>query len=89
MTFGRFQGFLEHMELELMVDAGLTPMQAVVSATGGAARLMQLKEVGTIAAGNWADLLVLDANPLQNISNTKQINSVWIAGRRLAAPGTN
>ena len=50
---------------------------------------MQLKEIGTIAPGNWADLLVLDANPLQNISNTKQINSVWIAGRRLTAPGTN
>jgi len=89
MTFGRFQGFLEHMELELMVESGLTPMQALTAATGTAAQLMQLKEIGTIAPGNWADLLVLDANPLQNISNTKQINSVWVAGRRLAAPGTN
>jgi imidazolonepropionase-like amidohydrolase len=89
MTFGRFQGFLEHMELELMVESGMTPMQALTAATGTGARLMQLKEIGTIAPGNWADLLVLDANPAQDIRNTKQINSVWIAGRRLSAPGTN
>ncbi len=89
MTFGRFQGYLEHMELELMVEAGLTPMQALTAATSGSARIIRLDRVGTIAPGKAADLLVLDGNPLQNIRNTRQINSVWIAGRRLAATGTN
>ena len=90
MTFGRFQGYLEDMELELMVDAGLTPMQALTAATSGSARIVRLdQQVGTIAPGKAADLLVLDANPLQNIRNARLINSVWIGGRRLAAMGTN
>jgi imidazolonepropionase-like amidohydrolase len=89
MTFGRFQGFLEHMELELMVESGLTPMQALTSATSTSARIMRLEQLGTIAPGKAADLLVLDANPLQDIRNTRQINSVWIGGRRLASAGTN
>ena len=83
MTFGRFQGYLEHMELELLVESGLTPLQALTAATGTAARVIRLDRIGTLAAGNVADLLVLDANPLQNIRNTRQINSVWMAGRRL------
>ena len=90
MTFGRFQDYLEHMELELMVEAGLTPMQALTAATSGSARIVRLdQQVGTIAPGKAADLLVLDANPLQNIRNARLINSVWIAGRRLAPMGTN
>jgi len=89
MTFGRFQGYLEHMELELMVESGLTPMQALTAATSGSARIIRLDNVGTIAPGKAADLLVLDANPLQDIRNTKRLNSVWIAGRRLAPMGTN
>ena len=89
MTFGRFQGFLEHMELELMVESGLTPMQALTAATSTSARIMRLEQLGPIAPGKAADLLVLDANPLQDIRNTRQINSVWIGGRRLASVGTN
>ena len=85
MTFGRFQGYLEHMELELLVESGLTPLQALTAATGTAARVIRLDRIGTLAPGNVADLLVLDANPLQNIRNTRQISSVWIAGRRLPA----
>ena len=88
-TFGRFQGYLEHMELELMVASGLTPMQTLVAATSGSAKIIQREQVGTIAQGKNADFLVLDANPLDNIRNTRQINSIWIAGRRLAANGTN
>ncbi len=65
---GRFQGFFEHLELEMMVDAGLTPMQALVSATGDAARCHhKAGEIGTLAAGAAADLLILNANPLENI----------------------
>lgn len=89
VTFGRWEGYFDHMELELMVKAGLTPMQAITAATSGSARISRLDHVGSIERGKAADLLVLDANPLQDIRNTRQINSVWIAGRRLAASGTN
>jgi imidazolonepropionase-like amidohydrolase len=91
-TFGRWEGYFEHVELEMMVAAGMTPMQVLTAATSGSAKvskLDQLSHVGTIERGKAADLLVLDANPLQDIRNTRQINSVWIGGRRLAAGGTN
>ena len=79
----RFQGFFEHLELEMMVDAGLTPMQALVSATGDAARChRKAGEIGTLAAGAVADLLILNANPLENIRNTRRIESVWINGKK-------
>jgi imidazolonepropionase-like amidohydrolase len=79
----RFQGFFEHLELEMMVQAGLTPMQALVSATGDAARCHQRSgELGAIQAGAIADLVVLSANPLDDIRNTRRIDSVWIGGRR-------
>lgn len=78
---GRFQGFFEHLELEMMVDAGLTPMQALVSATGDAARCHQRAgQFGTLAPGASADLLILNANPLENIRNTRSIDAVWING---------
>jgi imidazolonepropionase-like amidohydrolase len=77
----RFQGYFEHMELELMVDAGLTPMQALVSATGDAARCMGVAtNLGTLEAGRAADFLVLARNPLDDIRATRTIESVWIAG---------
>jgi imidazolonepropionase-like amidohydrolase len=86
---GRWQGYFEHVELEYMVKSGMTPMQTIVAATGGAARATKLdKDLGTIQAGKQADLLVLNANPLTDIKNTRQIHSVWIGGRRLAAPET-
>jgi imidazolonepropionase-like amidohydrolase len=81
---GRWQGYFEHVEMELMVKGGLTPMQVLVAATGDAARVMRLgKDFGTIQPGKWADFLVLNADPLADIRNTRQIDSVWIAGRRL------
>jgi imidazolonepropionase-like amidohydrolase len=84
---GRWQGYFEHVELEYMVRAGMTPMQALVAATGGAARVMKLDGTGTIQRGKWADLLVLNADPLTDIRNTHQIHSVWIGGQRLPPPG--
>jgi imidazolonepropionase-like amidohydrolase len=80
---GRFQGFFEHLELEMMVEAGLTPMQAIVSATGDAARChRKAGEIGTLAAGAAADLLILNANPLDNIRNTRNIDAIWINGKK-------
>lgn len=79
----RFQGFFEHLELEMMVEAGLTPMQALLSATGDAARCHQRAgQLGTLAAGAAADVLILGANPLDNIRNTRSIEQVWINGRK-------
>ena len=86
---GRWQGYFEQVELEMMAKAGMTPMQVIVAATGAAAQVSKLDHVGTIAAGKAADLLVLDANPLQDILNTRKIHSVWIAGRRMGTTGTN
>ncbi len=84
---GRFQGFFEHMELEMMVAAGLTPMQAIVSATGTAAACWGKQgQLGTIARGAAADLLVLNANPLDAITNTRAIDAIYIGGRRLDTP---
>jgi imidazolonepropionase-like amidohydrolase len=80
---GRFPGFFEQWELELMVNAGLTPMQAIVAATGSAARFLNAKELGTLEPGRWADLIVLDRNPLDNIRNTRAIHDVYIAGNRV------
>jgi imidazolonepropionase-like amidohydrolase len=81
---GRFQGFFEHLELEMMVEAGLTPMQALVSATGDAARChRKAGELGTIQKGAYADLVVLKANPLDDIRNTRTIEAVYVAGRKL------
>jgi imidazolonepropionase-like amidohydrolase len=80
----RFQGFFEHLELEMMVDSGLTPMQALTSATGVAARCHgKAGQIGTIEPGAAADFVVLQDNPLQDIKATRTIQSVWIAGRPL------
>ena len=83
-NLGQWQGYFEHIELEMMVKAGLTPMQALVAATSGAARVMKLEtKVGTIQPGKMADLVVLNADPLADIRNTRRLDSVWIAGRKL------
>lgn len=86
---GRWQGYFEQVEIEMMAKAGMTPMQVIVASTSAAAQVSKLDHVGTIAPGKAADLLVLDANPLQDIMNTRKIHSVWVAGRRLGTTGTN
>lgn len=79
----RFQGYFEHMELAMMVESGMTPLQAIRSATGVAADCINVGDVGTLEPGNWGDLIVLDQNPAEDIANTKTIESVWIAGNRV------
>ena len=78
---GRFQGYFEHLELEYETKAGLTPMQALVSATSGAAQAVNIsQQTGTLEKGKWGDFVVLNANPLDDIRNTRSIDSVWISG---------
>lgn len=77
----RFQGYFEHGELSLMVESGLSPMETIVAATSGAARCMEVDaDLGSLEAGKWADFLVLGANPLDDIGNTRTLESVYIAG---------
>jgi imidazolonepropionase-like amidohydrolase len=77
-------GFALHEELALLVEAGLTPMQALLAATSSAARFLgKEKDSGMIAAGKYADLVLLDADPLENIRNTRKIRAVVVQGRYL------
>ena len=81
----RFQGYFEYIEMDLMAKAGLGPYQILLSATGNAARCLQLYEVGTLSAGKWADFNVFTKSPWENISNTRSLESVWVAGNRVPA----
>jgi imidazolonepropionase-like amidohydrolase len=82
---GRFQGYFELMELELMVKAGLTPQQTLAAATRDAARCIKVdRDLGTLEPGKWADFVALDASPLTDIKNVKKIASVWIAGNAVS-----
>ena len=81
----RFQGYFEHRELELMVTkAGLTPLQALRAATSDAAACLQTPGLGTLEAGAPADFLILEKSPFEDIRNTRSLESVWIAGQRVA-----
>jgi imidazolonepropionase-like amidohydrolase len=81
---GRFQGYFEHVELEMMADAGLPPEEVLRSATGRSAACVGLAgAVGTVEPGASADFLVLDADPREDIRNTREIHGVWIAGNRV------
>jgi imidazolonepropionase-like amidohydrolase len=73
-----------HMEMEELVAAGLTPLQAIQAATGGAAKILGAEQdLGTIEPGKWADLVILDADPVADIRNTRRIWAVFQAGRQL------
>ena len=77
----RIQGWAEHRELQLMVRAGLTPMNAIVAATRGSAEFLGATDRGVLAPGKRADFLILAANPLDDIRNTRQLVSVWNGGK--------
>ena len=87
---GRVPGFSEHRELEDLVAAGLTPMQAIADATGSTGVLMHTLDptlnVGLISPGFSADLLVLNADPLADVRNTRKIAAVYHHGRRVENP---
>ena len=69
-----------HTELRDMVMCGLSPMEAIVAATGTNAEILGLDQLGMVAAGRSADFVVLDANPLDDITNTRQISQVYLRG---------
>ena len=69
-----------HVEMADMVAAGMTPSQVIVAATKNGAEFLRIANTGTIANGMIADLIVLDANPIENITNTRKINAVYLRG---------
>ncbi len=83
-VFPRYSfGWADHHEIARYVEFGLTPAEAIVAATSRPADAIGLKDVGRLADGHVADFLVLNANPLENIRNTREISSVYLGGVRL------
>ena len=81
-TSGVVWGFSLHDEIELLVKAGLTTKEALVSATRLPATWLGIEDkTGTVEVGKYADLVLLDANPLDNISNTRKISGVFVNGQ--------
>lgn len=78
-----WHGWAEQYEMARMVDAGMTPAEVIVASTSAAARVLKLDDAGIVAAGKRADLLVLDANPLEDITNTRRIAAVYLGGQPL------
>jgi imidazolonepropionase-like amidohydrolase len=72
-----------HVEMADMVAAGLTPMQVIVASTRNGAEFLRMTDAGTIAADKSADFIVLDANPLDDITNTRRINRVFLRGQEV------
>jgi hypothetical protein len=80
----RVPGFPLHDELALLVEAGATPLQALAAATWTPAKVVKkADELGTVEVGKVADLVLLDANPLDDIRNTRRISAVVLAGKLL------
>ena len=81
-----FIGWMGQLEFENWVWMGLTPMQAIVAATRDSAEAAHIN-TGMVASGKSADFIVLDANPLENIGNTRKINKVYLRGQEVDRAG--
>jgi imidazolonepropionase-like amidohydrolase len=79
----QYFGFGAHMEMASMVEAGLTPAEAITAATRNSAEFLNLDRLGTVAVGKSADFIVLDANPLEDINNTRRISAVYLRGQEV------
>jgi imidazolonepropionase-like amidohydrolase len=79
----RFQGFFEHLEMSMMAEAGMAPGDVVRASTLNGARALGRNDIGGLTPGMWADLVVLTQNPAKDISATRSIKSVWIAGAEI------
>ena len=79
--------YAAHIEMEDMVASGMLPQEVIVAATRNSADLMRFPDLGTIEAGKSADFIVLDANPLDDITNTRRINTVYIRGTAVDRAG--
>ena len=85
---GRFPGYFEHWEAELMVEAGLTPMQVIQSFSKYASEALRIdRERGTLAEGKYADLILLNRSPLGNIRNLREMDTVFIGGVKVKPAG--
>jgi imidazolonepropionase-like amidohydrolase len=82
-TDGTGDGFGAHEQIEAYTRCGMTTMEAIVAATSTNARVLRLNRMGTVAAGKEASFTVLDANPLDNITNTRRISTVYLRGKEL------
>ena len=79
-------GFAEHMELQLLVQAGLTPLQAITVGTRNSAELLHIaKEFGTLTPGKKANFIVLDKDPSEDIRNTETVAAVWKDGKQVSS----
>lgn len=84
---GTTVGWTDHEELADMVTAGMTPAQVITAATKTSAGIMKLDQLGTVTAGKSADFIVLDANPLDNIANSRKISKVYLRGKEVDRAG--
>jgi imidazolonepropionase-like amidohydrolase len=81
---GRFPGYFEHIEFDLMAEAGLTAREILLSATSVAASCLQLDDIGTLEPGKWADFVVIEQNPLADVNALHSIRNVYVAGNAVA-----
>jgi imidazolonepropionase-like amidohydrolase len=82
-TDGTGDGIGSHDQITAYTQCGMTAMEAIVAATGTNARLLRLDRMGTVAAGKEASFNVLDANPLENITNSRRISAVYLRGKEV------